>query len=519
MATNSNPIPLLPSALAYHSLGASVIPTRAKTKKGAVRWKPYQVERADEATIREWFTDTDNGNLGIGIVLGAISGGLLCRDFDQQSSYEAWKASHRTLANELPTSKTSRGCHVYARCDDYKPADKRTFVLTLPDGELRGDCHISIVPPSLHAKSGLPYTWLVEPKVRSGRRSRRPGNQPDVTHVVSVTCSPPPTSLSSCPPPPVCVTSVAEAIQATMPDGPGQRNRQLFEFARYLKAMPEIGDWTADDLMPFVRQWFQAALPHIGTKEFDETAKDFKRGWVSIKFPGGVGVGSVAAALARAKLTPLPPEAAQFIIPELRLLVHAASLRQRERDLPPCRLLVLGLRERSGVGPGYWRCSAKGIWSRSEANWNGRHDIDTFHQWIRAGLHGFEPRAKRERANSRPQPWLRHGRVTIVTLPRGGGLARPDRTKGRLLLRISARVVDHRKTGGEESSKAALRGAGTEALSCRLPGAESGIKVKLKSNRQTSVSIAIDHTSGLSPSHRPRRPAARRIAAAQRTAR
>jgi hypothetical protein len=355
MPTNSStsPIPLLPSALAYHQLGACVIPTVAKAKRAAIRWKCYQEHRADESKLREWFTDTDNGNLGIGIVLGTVSGGLLCRDFDKQSAYDAWKASHAKLSKLLPTSKTYRGCQVFARCDGYKQPEQRTFVRRFDDGELRGDCHISIAPPSLHAKSGLPYAWLVPPR----------GTIPivdlddlglieqteDVTHVVCVSSCPPASSPSSSPPPPVCVTSVAEAIQATLPDGPGQRNRQLFEFARYLKSIPAIGDWDADSLLPFVRQWFNAALPFIGTKEFDETAKDFRRGWVRIKCPGGTGVSSVWTALARAKANPLPPEAAQFIIPELRLLVGLCRELQRQRGSRPFYLAcrdaaeVLGL--------------------------------------------------------------------------------------------------------------------------------------------------------------------------------
>ena len=355
MPTSSSvgPIPLLPSALAYHELGASVIPTVARAKRAAVRWKCYQDRRADESELREWFADTDNGNLGIGIVLGEVSGGLLCRDFDQQAAYEAWKASQPKLAKLLPTSKTYRGCQVFARCDGYKQQGERTFVRSFGDGELRGDCHISIAPPSLHAKSGLPYSWLVPPKdtipLVDLDDLGLTEQTADATHVVCVSSCPPSASLSSSSPPPVCVTSIADAIRATLPDGPGQRNRQLFEFARYLKAMPAIGDWTADDLMPFVRQWFDAALRCIGTKEFDETAKDFKRGWSSIKFPGGRGIGSVAAALARAKLTPLPAEAAQFIIPELRLLVGLCRELQRQRGTLPFYLAcrdaaeVLGL--------------------------------------------------------------------------------------------------------------------------------------------------------------------------------
>jgi hypothetical protein len=57
-----------------------VIPIRTGTKKPACRsWKGFQGQRPDGVTLRRWFANSHNG---IGIIMGAVSGGLVCRDFD-----------------------------------------------------------------------------------------------------------------------------------------------------------------------------------------------------------------------------------------------------------------------------------------------------------------------------------------------------------------------------------------------------------------------------------------------------
>ncbi len=56
-----------------------------KGKKAAGLWKPFQKQRADETTLRS--TIARNGITGLAVVLGSVSGGLACRDFDDQSAY------------------------------------------------------------------------------------------------------------------------------------------------------------------------------------------------------------------------------------------------------------------------------------------------------------------------------------------------------------------------------------------------------------------------------------------------
>jgi len=57
-------------ALRFHALGWSIIPIAAN-KQPALRWGPFQSERATAATLNTWFRD---GRFGIGLVHGAVSG-------------------------------------------------------------------------------------------------------------------------------------------------------------------------------------------------------------------------------------------------------------------------------------------------------------------------------------------------------------------------------------------------------------------------------------------------------------
>jgi hypothetical protein len=329
--------PLFPAAIQLHRLGVSLIPMHPRTKKPSVRWTPYQRECADEEQLRTWFADTDNGQLGIGIVGGQVSGGLLVRDFDRQASYDAWALRQPTLAKTLPTVISQRGAHVWFRCKGYMRDDARTFVRQLGDGELRGDAHIIVAPPSLHELSGLPYRWLVKPNGHIPEIALHDfGFTPPVgavTHAISVLHGSA-GSLASVPLPPARPpASVSECIRRTLPDGQGQRHRQIFELARWIKAIPELANLDARDLEDHVRDWYAQALPVIRTKDYAETWKDFRSAWLRIRIPAGAG--SLNSASVRAMSSPLPPEVAQFKVPQIQLLVALCRELQRERGTEP----------------------------------------------------------------------------------------------------------------------------------------------------------------------------------------
>lgn len=146
VAKDNLAVDVLSAALRYHSLGWSIIPIVSGTKRPAIKtWKPFQSKRADEQQLRDWFDKRDD--LGLAVVLGTVSGGLTCRDFDFEAAYHAWKAANPDLAKMLPTVKSGRGFHVYCLSD----LDR---TLKRDDGELRGNGAIVVLPPSRHPSGG-----------------------------------------------------------------------------------------------------------------------------------------------------------------------------------------------------------------------------------------------------------------------------------------------------------------------------------------------------------------------------
>lgn len=315
---------LLLSAAEYQALGFALLPVKFRQKKPALRsWKQFQRSRADDATVRDWFADADSGQLGIAIICGKVSGGLLVRDFDQRDAYNSWKRSNRNLARKLPTVETTRGFQVYCRSEGYKPATSRTYVHTYSDGsgELRGDGHYVIAPPSLHEKSGKAYRWVNPladsiPLVEVGAFGVSPLSGTG-THAMSV----PPLGLGILPgleqlP---FANEVSAAIYATLPCKVGQRNRLIFEFARRLKGIDQLAGFTPHELRPYVECWFLTALPVIGTKDFAITTADFRLAWQNVRY---APTGSIKRALERARLPgPLPASADRFG-PQARLLLR-----------------------------------------------------------------------------------------------------------------------------------------------------------------------------------------------------
>jgi hypothetical protein len=81
-------------------------------------------------------------------------------------------------------------------------------------------------------------------------------------------------------------TLIESAIHQTIPIQFGQRNRRVFEFARRLRGIFDSAT-DCENLRPYVERWYQAALPKIRTKEFEETWSDFLQAWESIRLPAG----------------------------------------------------------------------------------------------------------------------------------------------------------------------------------------------------------------------------------------
>ena len=336
---------LLAEALRLHSLGLSVLPI-GKGKKPALKsWKGLQTVAADETQIREWFRKPSV--TGLGIILGPVSGDLVVRDFDTKESYMAWKRAHPDLAARLPTVRTKRGYHVYARIRNCEFVD-------FEDGELRAPSengekgHYVVAPPSKHPEGGR-YKWLTPleslkdvPLLKVDRTGFNrewgvteshvcvPVGKPVSVPVCELVCEHVGTPVTAASPEPPVEDIPSEAIRAIeqfLPSCEGTRNAKLFEFVRRLKASPQCRDKDPKNLKHIVREWHRRALPFITTKSFDDTWLEFHNAWKNAKFPKwGIDEAEI---LREVDAGPLPIAAMEYEDPHLRQLLKLCQVLQR----------------------------------------------------------------------------------------------------------------------------------------------------------------------------------------------
>jgi len=151
-----NRLALMDAARKYHELGWSLLPIRRGSKKPAMRgWKSLQRQRMPLDPLLARLRQPDVG--GVAVVLGKVSGQLMCRDFDRLDAYDNWAQAYPDLARALPTAITGRGRHVYGRLAGNGYGTSLS-VQTLSDGELRVEGAYAILPPSEHVGGGL-YAW------------------------------------------------------------------------------------------------------------------------------------------------------------------------------------------------------------------------------------------------------------------------------------------------------------------------------------------------------------------------
>lgn len=297
------------AAYDYSRRGWSLIPIQIESKRPAVRWRRYQTTQTSRSSLWRWFAG--DSPYGLGVVFGSISGGLGSRDFDDMAAYDRWVTSHPELAASLPTVRTHRGRHVYFQTLPQNVADFRasigkpdgTGAIPLDDGELRiGIGCYSLIPPSPHPKGGF-YEWVIplgaeipvitdfaeaglfhqnyrENGEYRGLQRITEETEEDTSHCSDENSLELRSEVS-------LEDAVERAIQDTLPTVSGERNRQVFELARALKAIPALAAAQGLEQKEYVRRWHQRALPHISTEAFEVTLIDFLRGWPKVRFPRG----------------------------------------------------------------------------------------------------------------------------------------------------------------------------------------------------------------------------------------
>ncbi|MBA2724980.1 MAG: bifunctional DNA primase/polymerase, partial [Actinobacteria bacterium] len=155
--------------------GLSVVPPKEDGSKAPVEsWKKYQTTRADETQIRDWYR---NGRRGVGLVCGAVSGGLEMFEFEAGAIRAGLQdrfielAEGTGLGDVLAKIRSgyveqtpSDGIHVFWRCTEVEGNLKLARRVN-DDGEIevlietRGEGGFAIIAPSSGSvhETGKPY--------------------------------------------------------------------------------------------------------------------------------------------------------------------------------------------------------------------------------------------------------------------------------------------------------------------------------------------------------------------------
>lgn len=161
------------AARAAHAAGLCVIPAKEDgSKRPDGTWKRYQTERPTEAQIEHWYDWNDRS--GVGLLCGAISGGLEMFEFEgravEAGFFDRWIGACTAAGLDDLLDRVlegyqehtpSGGVHILWRCPDVpgntKVARDRDGIVLI---ETRGEGGFTIIAPSggtVHP-SGKPWT-------------------------------------------------------------------------------------------------------------------------------------------------------------------------------------------------------------------------------------------------------------------------------------------------------------------------------------------------------------------------
>lgn len=358
----------LDAALDYARRGWPVFPCRPGDKRPATR-NGFKDAVTDAKRIRDWWRRRADYN--VGITTGEVSG-LVVLDVDPRSGGDETLAKLEAEHGRLPATVTAQtgggGRHLLF---EHPGGKVKCRAHALGRGlDVKADGGYIVAPPSLHA-SGRRYAWAegLDPDsigiaALPGWLSDRLANaqaliQTDTEDADIQQLSASPTdepteaddgedccksclseSLGICSSGPLGICSsgslchrVEDAIQSTLPTDTGQRNRAVFEFARALKAIPELAEADPKDLKGYVRQWHDAASKVTsGEHSFTDTWAEFLYGWRRIKHPRGNG--PMADLLARADKAETPSIAADYDATAKRLVRLCRQLQRNTGDKP-----------------------------------------------------------------------------------------------------------------------------------------------------------------------------------------
>jgi hypothetical protein len=324
----------LEAALAYGAMGYRITLCLPGEKRPI--GKAWHEKVWTEAEITEAFNKF--GRLNVGLVHGSCSQ-IIDVEIDGP---EGGELLLELFDRDLPatsTFKSGRGPHRLFRWDDRLEIVAKATARFGAQGGLEiklgagGKASHSLVPPSIADESlrlwmpGLNLEQcppallpeaviqrIIEANTRSRSDTEATGTQKPKQSVCAVYAGSSEYAGSS-----VSGETLSAIFTATRPNGEGFRNRQIWNLARRLKALPELADANFATLKPIVKQWHAHALRFIKTKEFDVSWRDFCYAWDRVKH--AYGQGPLSEAYAASLDAPLPPAADEYEMPEVKQLI------------------------------------------------------------------------------------------------------------------------------------------------------------------------------------------------------
>jgi hypothetical protein len=335
------------------------------------------------------------------------------RDYDTREAFLQWAERFPHLASTLPLAQSNRGFHVY--CWLKQEVDEE-----FEDGELKAkSTRYVLLPPSQHPK-GPVYRWITPlpshpdalpildpwesgfyPTENPPHSPRRKSVTQEVLERKAGSAGKVQTEVR-----PTAGRSIghafdelgkvgafgkaeSEAIYSTMPDGPGQRHRKLFDLARRLKGMAHLTDAPVGNLAGIVRGWWNRALPIITTKDWESTWKDFRDAWKEVKHP--IGQDPIHEMIRAAASADEPAESSSYCRAEVKRLVRVCrdmqtvcEIRGSDRFFLACRTAAI---ECGFSGPNGYRIAAR---------WLKRLVADGVLELVQAGIGGTKSRLASE---------------------------------------------------------------------------------------------------------------------------
>lgn len=216
----------------------------------------------DIATVNLWWMKWPDALLGV--PTGEVNG-FVVLDLDVRPNKNG-KENILHVHGEPPSTFTihtpQRGWHLYYR---YPGQSVKNSASVIAGGvDVRGDGGYVVVPPS-RTNHGQ---YVIESRTAV---ADMPEWMRDGSHLGS--------SL------PVFSLSQGALIEQTQPRAFGERNAMILRLARGLKFECGLANAAMSELYPIVHEWHRRALPHIRTKDFTTTWREFKHAWRQARSP------------------------------------------------------------------------------------------------------------------------------------------------------------------------------------------------------------------------------------------